>query len=225
MILLSITNTEAIILSLVIVVPILLFVFYYFSYQKSVKKIEDTQDKLSDRELILKFAEEPDGYMTVERLMKKSNLTKQEARFRLQYFQFNGVLSTSFNSKSFKSYYQLIEPIEQKEVPTLSNKPYLTVEDLLSLVKAFDYRITLQNLCIATGLPISIIKRELKYFQKENILETVTFSNHTNGQTRTTYLLKEPYRSRPDEFLELESKMNIELEKIYQSEFKDEDLV
>jgi len=224
MIFLEITTAKAIVLGLVIVVPILLFLVIYFFYQKKVKQIEYSQDELSDKDLILMFSKEPDGYLTSERLAKKSGLSKSDARFRLQYFQHNGILSNGY-SKTMKMYYQLNEPLVEKEIPALSNKPFLTVEDLLILFKTFDYRISLVKLCVATGLPVSILKRELKYFEKEKILETISYSNDTTGYTRTTYVLKEPYRSRPDEFLELETKMNIELEKIYRTEFEDGDLV
>jgi len=189
----------------------------YWHYQSQVKHIENTQNKLRDKELLLKFNEEPDGFLTPERLMATTSLTKKEAKFRLSYLGHLGLIKTSYNN-SFKSISCLSAKLDLREVPELSNKPFLTVEDILKLFKTYDYS-------IGTGLPISIIQKEMKYFEKEKVIETFTEYSADGVSSKKFWVLKEPYRSNPDQFLALESKMNLELEQIYIEEERKEDYI
>ncbi len=203
---------------------ILLMLIAIWQYYKQVKHVENTQHKLSDKELLLKFEAEPDGFLTVKRLMENSDLTKSEAKFRMTYLSYMGFLKTSYNS-SYKSVYSLNKKLDRREIPELSNKPFLTVEDILKLFKTYDFQLSLQNMCIATGLPLSVIKKEMKYFEKEKVIESMTEYTADGMTGRKFWTLKEPYRSNPDKFLALETKMNLELEKLYDHNHLDEDYI
>ena len=196
----------------------------YWGYQSQVKKIENTQDKLSDKNFLLLFEKEPDGFLTVDRLIKKSGLSKSEAKFRFNYFQHQGLIKYSYTNK-LKYYYRLIIPVVHKDYPALSEQPFLTVEDILKIFKVCDYSVSVQEICLATGLPISIIKKEMKFFEKENIIESLTEYAADGMSSKKYWVLKEPYRTNPDQFLALEEKFNIELEKIYREELSEDDLV
>lgn len=211
---LAATGTELIVVISLFAVAAILMTWAIVSYTRNVKKIENTQDKLSDKQLLLLFEEEPDGYLSKQRMLAKTNLTKSEVSFRLSYLGFLGLTKTLYTS-SFKTLHRLADPIEKREIPELSKKPYLTVEDILKLFKVYDYKLTLQNLCLATGLPLSILKREMKFFEKEKIVEVLTEYSADGMSGKKNWVLREPYRSNPDQFLALEEKMNLELEKIY----------
>ena len=69
---------------------------------------------------------------------------------------------------------------------------------------------------------MAVIKKELKYFSKEKIVEFVYTTDPTGmSVSGQTYLLKEPYRSNPEEYIDKENTMNLELEKIYIKEMND----
>ena len=199
----------------VILVLALLIGYFVQSFNKG---IEEDQRIISDKDLLLLFEDEPDGILTKERMVEKTDLTKSKATRRLQHLQYNGLLKVGY-SNSFKYYYSLSSPIDHREAPELSNEPFLTVEDILKLFRHFDYKLTLQNMCTATGLPIKIIKRELKYFVKEKIISEINYTDPSGMNSRKTYTLREPYRSNPDQFLEMENLINPQLEKIYEKLF------
>jgi len=215
---------KTIVLISLLVISILACVLAIWQYYRQVKQVEQTQDKLSDKNLLLSFEEEPDGFLTYKRLMAKTSLTKSEAKFRLTFLSYMGIVKGSFSS-SYKSMYSLSEKLDHRETPPLSDKPFLTVEDILNLFKTFDFKLNLQNICIATGLPLSIIKKELKYFEKEKVIESVTEYTADGMGGKRFWILKEPYRSNPDQFLALESKMNLELEKLYEENGLEEDYI
>lgn len=182
------------------------------------KGIEEDQRILSDKDLLLLFEDEPDGILTKKRIVEKTALTKSQVSRRIQHLQYNGLLKYGY-SNSLKYYYSLADPIDHRKPPELSQEPFLTVEDILKLFKHFDYKLTLQNLCTATGLPLKIIKRELKYFVKEGIISEINYTDGSGMHTKKTYTLREPYRSNPDQFLEMEKLINPQLEKIYEKLF------
>jgi len=203
---------------------ILLFLLIIWHYNRQIKHVGNTQHKLTDKDLLLSFAAEPDGFLTAKRLMDKTSLTKSEAKFRITYLTYLGFIKTSY-SNSFKAVHSLKEKIDQRDIPPLSNKPFLTVEDILKLFKTYDYSLSLQNMCIATGLPLSVIKKEMKYFEKEKIIEAFVEYTADGAGSKKFWTLKEPYRSDPEQFLELESKMNLDLEKLYDTIERKDDYV
>lgn len=202
----------------VVAVCLVLALVVGFFVQEFNRGIESDQRIISDKELLLLFEDEPDGILTKARIVEKTNLTKSQATRRIQHFQYNGLLKYGY-SNSLKYYYSLAEPIDHRKAPEMSKEPFLTVEDILKLFRHFDYKLTLQNMCTATGLPIKIIKRELKYFVKEKIISEINYTDASGMHTKKTYTLREPYRSNPDQFLEMENLINPQLEKIYEKLF------
>lgn len=218
-------NPEKLPVLLAFLGALLLFgLIVYWFHQAGVKKIEDTQDKLSDKDFLLLFEEEPDGFLTVQRLLAKSKLTKAEAKFRFNYFHQQGLITYSTSGLS-KYYYRLKKANQHRSYPAFSNSPFLTVEDILKIFKTCNYQVSLQDICLATGLPISIIKKEMRFFEKENLIEKLAESKDGGMTYFSFWVLKEPYRSNPDQFLALEEKLNLELEKIYQYEMRAEDFI
>ncbi len=203
-----------------------LVLIIYFTQKKSKERIQGTQNMINDRDLLLMIAKEPDGMMTAQRLADHSGLTKKEANARLYYFYTNGLLKYHYSGLGTKGYYSLKTVPEDIELIDSSGKPYLTVQDILLLFKYHDYRLTAQQIIMSTGLPLSVINKELKYFKKEKIVELVYTADPTGmGITAQTYLLAEPYRSNPDKFMEQEETFNLELKKIYAKEYRNDELL
>lgn len=206
-----------IVLIMAIVVPLFFVFFFIFQYGKHVKNIEYDQHLITDKELLETIARQPGGIVSIKQLTEITALTKQQARFRLIYFQGQGVVKQSHDT-SMKAHYSLAAPIDERPAPPLSDKPFLTVEDILTLFKHHNHQLTLQKICMNTGLPIVVIKREMKYFIKEKIVKLL-YSVGESGMAQTkTYILEEPYRSEPDIFLERQEEINFELEELLEEE-------
>jgi len=212
--------SEGFIIAAILIISILLIIgVVVLTVRKYKIGLEEDQRIITDKELLLLFEQEPDGFLTKKRIVEKTNLTKSQAGRRLQFLQYNGLLKYGY-SNGLQYYYSLAEAIDHRDAPTLSSEPFLTVEDILTLFKHFDYRLTLQKICIATGLPIQVIKRELKFFEKEKIITSINSYGDPSGMTmKKTFTLREPYRSNPDAFLQMEKLINPELEKIYEKLF------
>ena len=88
----------------------------------------------------------------------------------------------------------------------------------MTLFKHHNHQLTIQDVCIDTGLPIPVIKREFKYFIKEKIVKL--FYTNGIGTQSISYILNEPYRNNPDAFLEKEEQINFQLEEILEPEMK-----
>jgi len=82
-----------------------------------------------------------------------------------------GTLNRSIGGNRY--FYGLKEPLVEDKNLTLSPDPFLTVEDLLIIFEAHDYRVSAQELIMAAGLPLSVIKREMKHFEKEGIVQSM----------------------------------------------------
>lgn len=204
-------------LIMALVVPILLLIFFVYQYQANVKNIEYDQHLITDKELLETIAQQPGGIVSVKQLTEITPLTKQQARFRLMYFQGQGLLKQSHDT-GFKAHYSLAAPIDERPTPPLSDKPFLTVEDILTLFKHHNHQITLQKICMDTGLPIVVIKREIKYFMKEKIVKMLYTYGADGMTTSKTYILEEPYRSDPDIFLEKQEAIDFELEELLEED-------
>jgi len=174
------------------------------------------QVKLPDYKLLHFISEMPDGIISVSDLVQSHGFTKKEAKLSLSMLVHNKVLKLLVGSKS-KRYYELIKPIDNGPFPKLSEKPFLTLGDLMILFKHFNYRLSLQDLCLATKLPVAFLIKEMKYFIKEDIVEPLT-----NLTDRTkTYILKAPYRNNPQDYVGEESRIDLDLLNIYQqTEYK-----
>ncbi|MEL6806036.1 MAG: hypothetical protein AAFO91_19930, partial [Bacteroidota bacterium] len=149
------------------------------------------------------------------RVAESTGLKKSAVRIRLQSLATQGLVHMNYSTK-MKAFYRLRSPIDRREVPELSDEPFLTVQDVLVLFKHFDLKPSLQDLVIATRLPIKVIMREMKYFQKQGIIQILYGSTDAMGTVTGTksFVLEEPYRSNPDQFLAKEEKLNLELRKV-----------
>jgi len=153
------------------------------------------------------------GLISPKQLSDITPLNKKQSKARLTYLLHQKILKHHYDS-SLKYYYSLKTPIDTRPAPALSDKPFLTVEDILTLFKHHNHQLTVQDVCIDTGLPIPVIKREFKYFIKEKIVNTI----NTVGQYDKTFILREPYRSDPDIFLEKQEEIDFELEELLEED-------
>ena len=191
--------TKAGIIVGVALLVLLLLVTIIHMYRKQQRKVRHTQEKLSDRDLLRKLSDQTDGFLTPHHLSEISSLTLSEARLRLGTLHMAGLLDSGYNANG-RSYFRLCRPLAETPLLDLSPEPFLTVEDILKIFSAYDFRLTEQDLILSTGLPLALIRRELKHFEKEQVLETVYTSNPMGTSNQWMYLLKEPYRSQPDAF-------------------------
>ena len=196
------------------VVLLVAFILYAMNYRQAKT---ETQQALSDRELLQRMSREPDGFLTPEGLSQTTQLTKTEARMRLQYLAFAGILDGAHN-KRMKMHYSLRHPLIERGVPELSPDPFLTVEDLLHIFALYDYRPRDQDLIMSTGLPLALIRREMKYFAAEGIVDLLYASEGYGKQTQHIYVLQEPYRSNPDQFRERASADDLKLRTILRND-------
>ncbi len=210
------------IIALVVVISTLIvFAVIYFGYHGYQNKLENSQKYLTDKELLLMIDAEPDKMITKKQLARKSELTQSESSKRLSYLMMQGVLTASYD-KRFNYFYSLKEKIDHREPPQLSEKPFLTVDDVIKLFQHFDYKLTIQKICIASGLPVSVIKREMKYFEKEKVVKTLYKTSADGMSTSSFFVLQEPYRTNPEQFLEDGMRMDLDLEKLYEKEITKE---
>ena len=180
-----------------LIVALAAFLVYYYWLQR--KTGIETQSTLTDRDLLLKFVGQPDGFLTPQTLSEVTGLSKTEARNRLQALHLAGILDHAHNSR-LASYYALRHPVADTSLMRLSPEPFLTVDDILTLFEQHGYRPRDQDLIISTGLPLRLIRRELKYFAEQGVVDTLYASDGYGKQSQRIYVLKEPYRSQPDHF-------------------------
>ncbi len=196
-----------------------LVIFCYWMY-RSYYKTHDSFHEMTDKEIFEFIGKQPDGLVSVELLTNNSVLTKSAARTRLSSLAMKGLLATN-HTKSFKTYYSLKERIKGAPYPSLSSHPFLSLGHLMILFKHFDYKLSVQHICLVTNLPVTVIMKEMKYFEKEKVVEGISQNigqddGMGSAPTRSFYILKEPYRNNPDAYLEKEEKFNLDLEKMYQ---------
>ncbi|MBB4078649.1 hypothetical protein GGR28_001262 [Lewinella aquimaris] len=209
------TKTVFLILLLSFLTMIVLALVIYLIWQRRTGP--EVQSKLSDRDLLLRLSREPDGLLTPERLAKTTQLSKGEARSRLMRLAMAGILDQGYN-KRLVNHYTLREPITDEEQPSLSPAPFLTVDDLFLLFERYGFRPRDQDLIMATGLPLAMIRREMDYFAKEGVIDTIYFSAGYGKQSQRTYVLQEPYRSQPAAFLLRANRDNLELREILRND-------
>jgi len=189
-------------------VALVTFLIAYNAKQKKIKR--ETQRLVSDKQLLQLIAKQPDGILGVHELAEQTELTKKEAYTRLLALAQHGITVTSMSqtSKGGKYFFELREPLDEREAPELSPEPFLTVDDILRLFEAFDYQLDPQKMILATGLPLKIIDREMKYFQKEGVVRILYRAHGGSTSWGRKYYLEEPYRSDPQRFLNREKEMN-----------------
>lgn len=206
-----------IILSVASVVGLYAYLIYFLVKivpERRRKRSLDSQWKLPDHKLLKLISESPDGLLSASNLAKLLGVTKKEAKANLSLMLHHKILKLQIG-KSW--YYELRQPLAEGPFPKLSEKPFLSLGDLMLLFKHFNYRLSLQDLCLATKLPIGFLEEELNYFMKENIVEKLRdFKN-----TTVSYILKEPYRDNPEDYINDEGRINNDLEGLYhKSELK-----
>lgn len=197
-----------------------LFVFFLVRYTKNYNAgIKASQETVSDKDLLIYINEQPDKIVDSKIIARVFSIKKSSAAARLRTLNHNGVLSMLYNKTMTKGSYTLSRPIEKTYDLDLSNEPFMTLEDLLKIFKHYDYQVSLQELILATGLPMKVIKREMKYFEDEKIIKIMLKMENSYAYQRL-YLLNEPYRSNPDAFLSLDN-VNLDLKTIYEKVKKD----
>jgi len=202
--------TPIILFSILGLMIIGLLVWYY--YQQKTNR--ETQRHLSDRDLLRLIDGEPDQLVSPHQLRDKTELSLNEARSRLESLNKFGIMNRGTNSRG-RFFYGLREPLE-KTPPDLelSSDPFLTVEDLLHIFAAYDYRVTAQELIMATGLPLAVIKREMKYFEQQKIVQRLSRSDANGVMVKRFFVLQDPYRSDPDRFRAQAGKLDLEMREI-----------
>lgn len=210
------TMAKIIVLSVCFAVIALTIIFAIVYTRKSNKVIRESQIDVSDKELIEFINNQPDKIIDYKALMNEFGLTKFEAGGRLRHFLTHGLLRIMSSRNGMQRYYTLAKPIEKPYDLKLTDDPFMTVEDLLLIFKHCDYQVTIQEICLITGLPIKVIVEEMKYFEKEKVVKCLLLSQNNGFSYQKIYSLCEPYRSNPDKFLNLEE-LNFELEEIYKN--------
>lgn len=198
--------------------PIVLTLLFVWLYNRGRNRTSSgTQRIITDRDIIRLIGAQPDGMISAEQLSAQTGLTKSQAKTRMTMLREFGVLHAHYTS-GFKYYYSLVEPIDERPAPDLSPEPFLTVEDILTLFKHFNFRLTPLQLIETTGLPLTIIKREMKYFQQQKVVQYLTQTTYSGGVGAKSFVLMEPYRSNPEKFLEQQLDLNREMETILRKE-------
>ena len=201
------------ILSTVVVLAALLI---YFGVRQYNNAIQGTQELITDKELIEHIHSVPDKIIRVKELKEMTGMSGTQASYRLQMLSSNHILRALYTD-GFKTYYTLRSEIDDRPIPSLSSAPFLTTEDILVIMKHYDYKVSMANFVMATGLPVYILKKELNYFIKEKMITKLT-SFDANGiadGVGSVYILREPYRSNPDSFLKREKEIDLHLESLY----------
>ena len=199
-----------------LIVFVVALIFFAIAYtRKSNKVVRNSQEIVSDKDLLIFMNSQPDKMVDYKLLMKEFGLSKFEANGRLRHFLYNGLLRILRTKNGMKAYYTLANPIEHSYELKLTDDPFMTIEDLMMIFKHYDYQVTLQQFCLSTGLPVKVILEEMKYFEKEKVVKCLYTSNDGGFSHKRVYALCEPYRSNPDNYLNLRD-ANFELKEIYQ---------
>ncbi len=204
-------DTIVLICTLGISALLLLFVVWMYYYQQSSNS--QTQRHITDKDLLLLLHNEPDQLLSPHQLAEKTELNLTEARTRLNALFNYGMLQRSYNSRG-RYFYSTRDPIIDPPNLPLSQDPFLTVEDLIQIFAAYDYKVTSQQMIMATGLPLAVLKRELKYFEEQKIIQKLRRSDSNGMTTKRFFVLQDPYRSDPDRFRAQADKLDLEMREI-----------
>ncbi|NJC26304.1 hypothetical protein [Neolewinella antarctica] len=207
----------AIIAILFCVVPLLYLLFYVI---RSQQVANETQRDVSDADLIKLIHDQPDQLLSPHQLASFTGITVNQARHRLTAFNTAGMLTMSYNKRG-RYFYALKQAYRDPAQVSFSPDPFLTVEDLLQLFAANDNRANIQDIILATRLPLQILKRELKHFEKEGFIQQLTASSTQElegGKMAKFYVLQEPYRSEPHRFRERAGTLDLELKQLLKKE-------
>lgn len=84
----------------------------------------------------------------------------------------------------------------------------------LNIFEAHHYRVYAQELIMATGLSLGMIKQEMKYFQTEGIVQSMRGMAPQGIVINRFYILQEPYRSNPERFRARSGQLDLELKEM-----------
>ncbi len=197
----------------VTVLPLLIVLGIYLRNKKSNR---DTQREISDPDLLRLIHNEPDQLISPHQLRDKTTLSLNEARSRLSNLLMYGILNRSVGGSRY--YYSLKEPLPEDKKLSLSPDPFLTVEDLLAIFAAHNYRVSAQELIMTTGLPLNVLKREMKHFQQRGIVQSMRGMAPQGAVSNRFFVLQEPYRSNPERFRARAGELDLELKEILVNE-------
>lgn len=209
-------STEMIIVML-IGFCVALIAFSLGLYRRQQKGNQQTQREISDRDLLRLMDKQPDKLLSPHQLRDQTDLSLGKARNRLSSLFMYGILNRSSNSKG-RHFYGFKRPLEEEPDLPLSSDPFLTVEDLLQIFEAHEHRVTAQELIMATGLPLAVIKREMKYFEKQGIVQKLQRADAMGTMTSRFFILQEPYRSNPDLFREKAGVLDLEMKELLRND-------
>ena len=71
---------------------------------------------------------------------------------------------------------------------------------------------------MATGLPLAVIKREMKYFEKQGTVQRLVRANTSGMAMERFFVLQDPYRSDPDRFRAKAGVLDLELREILKND-------
>lgn len=208
---------DAVILSVALGVVVLMVALVIFLVARQQKQNASTQREITDADLLRLIDQQPDGLLSPHRLRDLSGLSLGAARNRLNAMAHYGILRRNTNSRG-RHYFGLRDPLEERAPIELSSDPFLTMEDLMMIFRAHDFRVTAQELILATGLPLAVIKREMKYFEKKGIVEKLQRSDSNGVMLRRFFVLQDPYRTDHDLFLRESPGLNREMKEILLNE-------
>ena len=192
-----------------------------FIVRKHRKSMNRSETYLSDRDLLILINAEPDRIISAAVLAKKSRLTLGQARTRLHRFMHASVVHQM--TSGFKYFYELKTPIVKEHLIDLSDSPFISIEDLMTLFEHFGYKMTLQDICMATGLPFKVIKEEMKYFQKKGVVHEMTQHTAMGMIAKKFYTLQDGYKGGQADRKDRDREINLDLEQIYRKASRDED--
>lgn len=195
-------------------VAIMAYVVYFLI--KSYYSVDSSHVDISDKKLLQLIDEERDGLMSIDRAMALTGMSKSQVKKRMSALSMRYLVNTSYGS-SFKYYYSLKQPLPQGPFPELSSDPFLTIGDLMTLFEHFDYKLTILDIVCATGLPVNVIGREMKYFIKEKIVDKIS-GHKPDGSGMVVsqyYILRGEYRDNPERYLTVKDTVNLDLSKLY----------
>jgi hypothetical protein len=185
---------------------------------RNKKQVRDTQRIITDLALLRLFEKQPGGLLSADIIAEKTEMTKGEASARLSALSTGGLLSAGTNPMGTKYFYELSAPLEEIPGLELSGEPYLTIEDLQEIFIAYDYKVSPHDLMVSTGLPWSILSREMKHFRKQDVIDVVYIQRP--GDSFKQYILMEAYHRSGNLDLTSRTRINEEVKQVlYGEEF------
>ena len=188
-----------------------LFAVPAFLHYNKKHNTDTTQRLISDKELLRLFQAQPGGLLSVHMIAEKTGLSVAQARSRAMSLTQAGVLRMGHNKNMARYFFELTAPLEAYGGPELSPEPFLTVGDLQHIFRAYDHKVSPQDLIMATGLPWNVLLRELEHFRKKGVVDGVRIARPDDSPVQ--YLLLEPYLSAPPAG-EQAREMDLEIQKI-----------